>query len=57
MINIQDSWRNCRSYNGTTAKFGITLNEVDYIVKMPSDGNMSVICEYIASNFMQAFWG
>lgn len=54
MINIQDSWRNCRNYNGTTEKFGITLNGVDYIVKMPSDGNMSVICEYIASNFMQA---
>ncbi len=44
---------NGKTYNGNTRKFGITIDHVDYIVKFPKDDDMSVYCEYIASNFLR----
>lgn len=54
MIVVSDSWVNNKEYDGNTRKFGITYKGVDYIVKLPKGNNLSVICEYIASNFIQA---
>lgn len=51
--DISNVPKNGKIYNGTTRKFGITLNGVDYIVKFPKDADMSVYCEYLASNFIR----
>ena len=53
MLEITDSMRNNKFYDGNTRKFGITIDNVDYIVKFPKEGNFSVYSEYIASNFIQ----
>lgn len=50
---VTPSVLNGKIYGGTTAKFGITVNGKDYIVKMPKDAGLSVYTEYIASNFIQ----
>ena len=44
---------NRKTYNGNTRKFGITIDNTDYIVKFPKDDDLSVYCEYIASNFLR----
>lgn len=44
---------NSKIYNGNTRKFGITIDNTDYIVKFPKDNDMSVYCEYIASAFIR----
>lgn len=51
MIIVQDSWRNKKVYDGTTRKFGVTLNNIDYIVKLAKD-DLSAYCEYICSNII-----
>ena len=53
MIQILDSMKNNKSYDGNTPKFGITLNGVNYIVKAPKDGSDSVFTEYVASRFIK----
>lgn len=53
MIVIDDSMKNGKSYNGNSRKFGITLGGDDYIVKFQKKDDLSVICEYIASNFIR----
>lgn len=50
---ITDEMRNGKIYNGNTAKFGVTIKGVDYIVKLPKDRDMSVYCEYIASRLIK----
>ncbi len=54
MVEITDSMRNNKNYNGNTRKFGVTLNGVDYIVKFSKNNDMSVYCEYIASEFIRS---
>jgi len=50
---ITDSMRNNKTYGGTTDKFGITINNNDYIVKFAKDGcESSVYSEYVASRFI-----
>lgn len=34
MIDL-DNYRNNKAYNGNTEKFGITIHNTDYIVKLP----------------------
>lgn len=53
MIDISNVQDNGKSYNGNTRKFGITVNGVDYIIKFPKDNDMSVYCEYAASNLIR----
>lgn len=53
IINVTDSLKNNKTYNGNTRKFGITINNKDYIVKFAKDNDMSVYCEYVASNFIR----
>ena len=53
MLEITDSMRNNKFYDGNTRKFGITIDNVDYIVKFPKKNNLSVYCEYVASNFIR----
>lgn len=52
MIVIKDDMRNNKQYNGNTYKFGITVNNTDFIIKYPKGDDMSVFCEYIASKFI-----
>lgn len=54
LVDITDIPRNNRFYNGNTKKYGITINDKDYIVKFSKDNDMSVYCEYIASNIIQS---
>lgn len=54
MFKVDDSMRNNKFYDGNTRKFGITYKGVDYIVKFPKNNNLSVYCEYIASNFIKS---
>jgi len=54
LIDITDIPRNSKFYNGNTKKYGITINDKDYIVKFSKDNDMSVYCEYIASNIIQS---
>lgn len=53
MIDITNIPPNNRVYNGTTKKYGVTIDNVDYIVKFPKGNDMSVYCEYIASNIIR----
>ena len=50
-FEIKDSMRNRRFYNGKSSKFGITVDGVDYLVKMPlkHDKLISPYTEYVAS--------
>lgn len=54
IIEVQDIYRNGKIYNGTTRKFGVTINGIDYIIKFAKDNGMSVYCEYVASNFIRS---
>ena len=53
VIEISTIPPNGKTYNGNTRKFGITIDNVDYIVKFPKDNDLSVYCEYTASNFLR----
>lgn len=53
MFMADNSMINNKNYNGNTRKFGITYNGVDYIVKFPKEGDLSVYCEYICSNLIR----
>lgn len=49
-----DNYRNNKAYNGTTEKFGITIHNTDYIVKLPKQAeDLSIYCEHIASTFIR----
>lgn len=50
---VTDDMKNEKYYNGTTAKFGITVNNIDYIVKFAKDNELTCYTEYIASRLMQ----
>lgn len=52
-INIDESMKNGKTYNGNTRKFGVTIDGGDYIVKFPKDDDLSVYCEYLASNLIR----
>lgn len=52
VININDNQRNGKIYDGNTRKFGVTINNRDFIVKFAKKNDMSVYSEYIASNFI-----
>ena len=54
ILKVDDSLRNNNYYDGSAVKFGITLNAKDYIIKFTKDNDLSVVCEYIASNFIQS---
>lgn len=54
MLKITDSDRNAKMYDGNSPKFGVTIGDTDYIVKLSKDNGMTVFCEYIASNFITA---
>lgn len=54
MLTVTDSNRNNKMYDGKSPKFGVTINGVDYIIKMAKDSEMTVFCEYIASKFISA---
>lgn len=53
LVLITDSMKNNRTYDGNTKKFGITINNKNYIIKMQKKGSLSVYTEYIASNFIR----
>lgn len=47
-------YKNRKHYDGNTEKFGVTINNIDYIVKYPKDyDDYSVFSEYVASAFMK----
>lgn len=52
MVHILDNMKNGKAYDGNTVKFGISLNNYDYIVKFPKEP-LSIYCEYIASRFIK----
>ena len=55
-VEIFDSYRNNKIYNGASDKFGITYGSADYIIKRskgPDD--LSVITEHIASSLIRDF--
>ena len=51
-MEILDSLRNQKTYNGNTYKFGIRLEDKDYLVKYPKSDDLSVFCEYLASGII-----
>lgn len=53
IIDISNVPRNNKTYNGNGMKYGITIDDVDYIIKFSKDDDMSVYCEYAASNFIR----
>ena len=53
MFLVDNSSKNNKNYNGNTRKFGITVDNVDYIVKFPKDDGMSVYSEYICSELIR----
>lgn len=53
ITDISDIPKNNKTYNGNTRKHGITIDDTDYIIKFPKDNDLSVYCEYIASNFIR----
>lgn len=55
-VEIFDSYRNNKIYNGVSDKFGITYGYADYIIKRskgPDD--LSVITEHVASSLIRDF--
>ncbi len=52
IIQITDEMKNNIIYEGTTRKFGVSINGSNYMVKFAKDNDLSVFCEYIASNFI-----
>lgn len=55
MLTITDDMRNDKVYDGTSPKFGVTINGQNYIVKLRKDAmDMTVICEYVASQLITA---
>lgn len=53
-IHITDDMINSKKYDGNTFKFGITVNNEDYIVKMRNNTISSIYSEYIASRFISS---
>lgn len=50
---VSDKMLNNKKYDGNTNKFGITVNGIDYIVKMKKDTISSVYSEHISSRFIR----
>lgn len=52
-FKITDILRNNKIYDGNNKKFGITIDSVDYIVKLPKKNNsLTILSEYISSEFI-----
>lgn len=51
-FTVDDSMRNSIEYDGATLKFGITVNNENYIVKLPKKNISSLLSEHIASQFI-----
>lgn len=49
---VQDYMRNTKRYDGNTLKFGITVDNTDFIVKGTKDSISSIYSEYVASRFI-----
>ena len=52
MIIITDDMRNNLEYDGKTRKFGVTIDNKNYLIKFAKNNTYSVYSEYVASNFM-----
>lgn len=51
---IQENMKNNKFYDGNTYKFGITVDNLQYIVKFAHNNQVSTIySEYVASNFIR----
>lgn len=50
---VQEYMKNNKAYDGNTLKFGITVNNENYIVKHAKDCITSVFSEHIASRFIR----
>ncbi len=48
-----DKYKNKKTYDGNTVKFGITYKGIDYIVKPPKNKDYSMYSEDVASRFMR----
>lgn len=53
-LYITDNMINNKKYDGNTFKFGITVNNEDYIVKMRNNTISSIYSEYVASRFIKS---
>lgn len=52
---VEDSMRNNKFYDGRTLKFGITIDGINYIIKLKETSPLSAtFSEYIASRFIQS---
>lgn len=49
---VTDALKNCRQYDGNSFKFGITVGEDRYLVKVRNE-SLDYLTEYIASRFIQ----
>lgn len=52
MIIITDDMRNNLEYDGKTRKFGVTIDNKNYLIKFAKNNTYSVYSEYVASKFM-----
>lgn len=50
---VYDYMRNNKTYDGNTLKFGITIDNENYIVKHAKDCISSIFSEHIASRFIR----
>lgn len=51
--NKINKYKNKKTYDGNTVKFGITYKGIDYIVKPPKNKDYSMYSEDVASRFMR----
>ena len=52
VITVHEYSVHGKTYNGTTRKFGISINGTEYIIKLPKEP-LSIPNEYVASNFIR----
>ena len=54
---VTDDMRNEKEYQGAENKFGITVNDVDYLVKLRKNNWLNCYSEHIGSRFIRACGG
>lgn len=54
LLSVNDGMKNSRLYKGAEPKFGITINNKNYLVKEQKSDWDNVLSEYVASRFIQA---
>ena len=57
IVQVTERMLNGKEYNGSEEKYGVTVNGIDYIMKMNKKNHHNVLSEYLASNFIEQAGG